>query len=82
MKYWWMFDNHTFQDLGTDLDGALAGALLCFQIDAYGSLFAHDENGNAIGISVHGHGAAKESEFRAALAAFKEDVAGRQSYQI
>lgn len=37
MSFWWMYDNHTFRFLGTNLEHAIAGAKACFKQDSHGS---------------------------------------------
>ena len=82
MKFWWMYDNHTFRVLGTNLEHAIAGAKACFKEDPYGSLFARDPEGREITTDVHGHGRAREAEFLTDLMKFRQAVLDQLNYQI
>ncbi len=88
MKFWWMFDNHLFADLGTDLDKALKEAVEMFDLDPYGSLFVREfpapaENKyNYDTIHAHGQGRAKKDEFIASLAVLRQQVINTLSYEI
>lgn len=76
-----MFDNHTFRDLGTDLEAAIESAKACFDEDPYGSLFARDE-GQREPACAHGHGRERKAEFLTSLTKFREAIHAAHSYSI
>lgn len=82
MTFWWMFDNHTFRELGSDVAEALLAAELLFYVDPHGSLFVRDSEDPSNNLHVHGHGRNKREEFLQDLAKLKTALAERLIFQI
>lgn len=84
MNFWWMFDNHTFRELGVDVDSAIRQAEALFEEDPWGSLFVRtDEPQPWLKMDgVHGHGRQHREKFRADLQLFKQAVQAADTYHI
>lgn len=83
MKFWWMFGNHTFADLGTDLEPAIERAKVRFDEDPHGSLFVRgDDFTNATAPYVSGSGRHRKAEFLTELTRFREQVQAAHNYTI
>ena len=81
MKFYWMFDNHTFREIGTDLDAACEAARTLWHEDPWGTLFGRDQAENEA-CHATGKGSARKAEFDAALDDFKATIRKGLCYQI
>ena len=67
---WWMYDNHTFQQIDmTDAEWRKY-VMLCYDIDGFGSFFVRESPHGKTIFSLHGNGRECRETFATALAAW------------